>query len=250
MKNKVKVLAFDLDDTLTKSKSPITLQMSKLLQKLIKSGFLICIVTGGKFNQVKKQVIDHLPTIYMNKIIIFPLSGAQIFEYKNRRFVKQKLVNDISKSEYLKILNAIKHYCLELNIWCNKPVGKIVENRGAQITFSALGQKANYKSKLTWSEKNLKNKLLLKKKLQKDFPNLSIRLGGLTSIDISDKKISKEFAINSLMKKLKLKKQEIVYFGDNFSKSGNDLPVVKTGVIIKKVRSPNDTYQKLLDYLK
>ena len=54
-----KLIAFDLDDTLAITKSPITDRMSELLEKLLVH-YDVCVITGGSFEQIKKQVASRL----------------------------------------------------------------------------------------------------------------------------------------------------------------------------------------------
>jgi len=51
---KRRVIAFDLDNTLADSKSPITEQMAVLLDELLKK-FQVCVISGGKFASSKSN---------------------------------------------------------------------------------------------------------------------------------------------------------------------------------------------------
>ncbi len=249
MKN-IRCLAFDLDDTLTASKTKANKEIIDILTKLInKYNCYFSIISGSKFNQIHNQILKYFDEKLFKNFIIFPVLGGVLHYYNNGKFVAEKQVPDISKHTFNKISKAIKILATQKNIWCENPTGNIIEHRGVQITYSALGQKATYKDKQDWNVKNFKIKKALAKEIQKQFPELSVKLGGITSIDISNPKISKEFAINTLLKKFNLSKFEVIYFGDNFRKDGNDYPVIKTGVKIKKVKSWKDTYKILLSML-
>ena len=54
-----KIIGFDLDDTLTITKSPISDRMAGILSQLLEN-YDVCVITGGTFQQIKKQVIDRL----------------------------------------------------------------------------------------------------------------------------------------------------------------------------------------------
>ena len=54
-----KIIAFDLDDTLAVTKSPLSPRMADLLARLLEQ-YEVCIISGGKFELFQSQVIDHL----------------------------------------------------------------------------------------------------------------------------------------------------------------------------------------------
>jgi phosphomannomutase len=56
---KRRVIAFDLDNTLADSKSPIIERMADLLSHLLER-FQVCVISGGKFEQFEKQVLNNL----------------------------------------------------------------------------------------------------------------------------------------------------------------------------------------------
>jgi hypothetical protein len=66
-----KLIAFDLDGTLASSKSPLhddmVLQLSELL-----SHKQVCVISGGKFEQFEKQILNSLsnePKLLLNTTI-------------------------------------------------------------------------------------------------------------------------------------------------------------------------------------
>ena len=56
LEGRVRVLAFDLDDTLAVSKSQIDVQMALLLGRLLDE-IDVCIISGGRFEQFDAQVL-------------------------------------------------------------------------------------------------------------------------------------------------------------------------------------------------
>ena len=54
-----KVIAFDLDGTLAPSKSPLPDKIGELLTVLLER-FQICVISGGKFEQFEKQLLNNL----------------------------------------------------------------------------------------------------------------------------------------------------------------------------------------------
>ena len=84
-----KIIAFDIDGTLTFSKSPITQDMANLLKELIKQKIVI-LISGGRFEQFKTQFLppllnDNSFIIFLHNLILLPTSGSQRYEYNKTR---------------------------------------------------------------------------------------------------------------------------------------------------------------------
>ena len=77
-----RVLAFDLDDTLAVTKSPMSDQMSKVLSEILEH-FEVCIISGGRFEQFKTQVIDrlHVSSHQLNRLHLMPTCGTRYYRY-------------------------------------------------------------------------------------------------------------------------------------------------------------------------
>ena len=73
-----KVIAFDLDDTLAVTKSEISDRMSGLLSRLVEK-YDVCIITGGRFEQIEKQVVSRLevPEHLLGKLHLMPTCGTR-----------------------------------------------------------------------------------------------------------------------------------------------------------------------------
>ena len=86
--------------------------------------------------------------------------------------------------------------------------GERIEDRGSQITYSALGQRAPLEAKRAWDTSGTK-KELLRKALEPLLPDLEVRGGGSTSIDITEKGIDKAYGVGRLAAQLSLEPDEI-----------------------------------------
>lgn len=80
----LRAVAFDLDDTLTVSKSKIDQHMAGLLGELL-ARLDVCIITGGMFEQVEAQVLQHLhvPPATLARLHIMPTSGTRYYISRN-----------------------------------------------------------------------------------------------------------------------------------------------------------------------
>ncbi len=92
-------------------------------------------------------------------------------------------------------------------------MGEIIEDRGSQITFSALGQQAPIEEKKKWDPDFIKRKKM-KTLLDHLIPEFSVRLGGTTSVDITKPGIDKAYGIGKLRDTLNIAVAEMIYVGD------------------------------------
>ncbi len=140
-----KLIIFDLDGTLAKSKASIDKEMATLLNTLL-SIVKIAVISGGDWPQFKKQVISPLAKdTKLKNLSILPACETKFYEYKNDW---EKLYSeDFMKEEKDKILGSLKIAIDKSGLVFKKLWGKQIEDRGSQVTFSALGQKAPLKEK-------------------------------------------------------------------------------------------------------
>lgn len=233
-----KLIIFDLDGTLAKSKSAIDKEMAILFKELLEVT-QVAIISGGDWPQFEKQVINQLPkdTIF-TKLSILPTCGTKYYQYK-KNWVKvyEEKFSDEERKEILFNLNiAIKNSDIEIK----KTWGNQIEDRGSQITFSALGQEAPLEEKKVWDNDFAKRKKIVTP-LQKSLKEFSIGMGGTTSIDITKPGIDKAYGILKLKEILKIGIDEMLFIGDALFEGGNDFPARRTGAKCIQVRDPEET---------
>jgi len=235
-----KIIAFDLDGTLTESKSNLDKEMATLLCALLEKRN-IAVMSGGNREQFQKQFLAylHCSKTQLGNLFIFPTSGASFFKFQKNNWQKVYQYH-FSQNEKTKILNAFEMAFTAIGYTQPKKIyGKIIEDRESQITFSALGQKAPLAEKEKWNkEMDIRRKL--KKALKKHLREFEVRIGGLTSIDITKKGIDKAFGIKEIMKELSVSQKDIVYIGDALYKGGNDAAVLQTGIDIIQISGPEE----------
>jgi len=116
----------------------------------------------------------------------------------------------------------------------------VIEDRGSQITFSALGQQAPLEEKEKWDPDYAKRKTI-KALLDTYIPEFSVRMGGATSIDITRPGIDKAYGIRKLRDILQISLKEMIYIGDALFVGGNDYPAEEVGVTSIPIRDPRET---------
>lgn len=241
-----KVLAFDLDGTLAKSKQRITDEMAETLARLSEN-YIIVIITGGKLEQINTQVMNPIgfPSPIMHNFYLLPACGSQGYGYKNYTWCE--IWNyALFLREKVEIYTQWEQSTLGLKMhvfptrW-----GEIAEDRGSQITFSMLGQNAPLEEKAKWDPDRDKRKRII---AQMNLPDFDIKIGGTTSIDVTRKGLDKAFGLSQLLKTLKLDKEDVLFYGDALQPGGNDYAVKMMGIDCIEVENPDHTF-KLLQLL-
>lgn len=237
-----RMLAFDLDDTLAVTKSPITESMAELLGRLL-DVCAVCVISGGAFEQFKTQVVDRLrpDPARLSRLHLMPTSGTRYYRFDTSTagWIEQ-YAQDLSDEEKRQIIKVLTTGAKELGYWEDMPAGDIIEDRGSQITYSALGQRAMPETKYAWDPDGQK-KQRLRTYAAERLPNLSVRAGGSTSVDVTRKGIDKAYGIGQLMRILHLETADVVFFGDQLEPGGNDFPVRSLGIDTISVRDWQDT---------
>jgi HAD superfamily hydrolase (TIGR01484 family) len=233
-----KLIVFDLDGTLAESKSPLDAEMSNLLHELL-SVAKVAVISGGDWPQFEKQVLSHLPQEKRLKdLSLLPTCGTKFFQYGSAW--KKLYSEDFTPEEKSKIVAALSRAVEDACFKDEKPWGETIEDRGSQITYSALGQHAPLNEKTKWDPDYAKRKKI-KALLDTQLPEFSVRMGGATSIDVTKPGIDKGYGVRKLRDILGISLKEMIVVGDAMFAGGNDYPAEQAGVIAIPVRGPEDT---------
>ncbi len=235
-----RVVAFDLDDTLAVSKSPIDDEMAALLVRLL-AEIDVCIISGGRFEQFETQVLRHLsiPDELRPRLHLMPTCGTRYYRWSDGGWT-QVYAEDLSRDQRQEIIAVLTQGAKELGLWQPHPWGDIVEDRGSQITFSALGQAAPPEEKYRWDPDGSKRRALCDYAAAR-LTDLEIRSGGSTSVDVTRKGIDKAYGIRKLLQALDLNVEDALFVGDRLDEGGNDFPVKAMGVACVAVTGWPDT---------
>jgi HAD superfamily hydrolase (TIGR01484 family) len=237
-----RVVAFDLDNTLAESKSPITGEMAGLLDRLL-ARFQVCVISGGKFEQFETQLINHLNVApdKLGALHLMPTCGTRYYRFDIAAGTwRQVYAEDLAAEKRALIVAALNKAADTLGFRETKLWGEQIEDRGSQVTFSALGQEAPVANKEAWDPDGAK-KRKLRDYVAKEIPEFEVRVGGSTSIDVTKHGIDKAYGIKKLIALLGVAKKELVFVGDRLDKGGNDYPVKAMGVDCLKVSEWQET---------
>jgi phosphomannomutase len=228
---KRRLIAFDLDGTLAVTKSPIADTMADRLRDLLAS-YEVCVISGGAFEQFKQQLIDPLDASpeLLSRLHIMPTSGTKYFRFDPLAldWVLQ-YSEDLTPATRTRITDVLTTAAKTLGYWEAKPWGPIIEDRGTQITFSALGQQAPADRKYAWDPDGAKKRSLRDLVAQR-LPDLKVHAGGTTSIDVTNAGIDKAYGMRKLMTAAGATSDQILFLGDQLDDGGNDYPVKSVGI--------------------
>lgn len=233
-----KLIVFDLDGTLAESKSAVDSEMAGLLGHLI--GIVkVAVISGGDWAQFETQVISRLPQgTGLSNLSILPTCGTKFYRYSGEW--TKIYSEDFTGAEKTKIIASLNEAVNEAGIKVGKLWGEAIEDRGSQITYSALGQKAPLEEKAKWDPGYEKRKRI-KAFADKLIPEFSVRMGGATSIDVTRHGIDKAYGIGKLRDILGISIEEMMFVGDALFPGGNDYPAEQAGVVSICVRAPHET---------
>jgi hypothetical protein len=233
-----KLIVFDLDGTLAQSKSPLEASMASLLNDLLEV-VRVAIISGGDWPQFQKQVLSQLPSdTRLVNLSILPTCGTKFYRYA-QSWTKLYAEN-FTATERETILTSLQQAVEASGYESDKLWGEAIEDRGTQITYSALGQQAPLEEKQNWDPDFAKRRSI-KAILDGMIPEFSVKLGGQTSIDITKHGIDKAYGIGKLRDLLGLSVPEMVFIGDALFPGGNDYPAKEAGVVSIAVHGPKET---------
>ncbi|PRI10256.1 HAD-IIB family hydrolase [Leucobacter massiliensis] len=247
-----RLIAFDLDDTLAPSKSPVDPRMLAVFARLLERT-TVAVISGGNFEQFEAQLVNRLDAYAdvaeasLERLHLLPTCGTRYERREQGRWVTVYREN-LTAEERDAALTALREEAERLGLWEAEPWGDILEDRGSQVTFSALGQRAPVAVKQAWDADGAK-KNALRAAVAERLPGLEVRSGGSTSVDITRRGIDKAYGMRKLEQHTGIPLGEMRFVGDRLDPEGNDYPVLALGVDCHAVEGWEDTAAYLEDLL-
>lgn len=243
------VIVFDLDGTVAPTKAPMDKQMAALITRLLAVKRVV-IIGGGKYGIFKTQFLQRLtaPKLLLKNLFLFPATATSFYRYDSGW--KKIYALRLTKKEKNDVQKAFRGVFEEVGYKRpQKTYGRVIEDRGTQITFSALGQdvvaalgaRRGVPLKEKWSRQNRAIKMNIARRLAKLLPDLEVHAAGFTSIDITKKGIDKAYGLEQVAKRLRVEIKNMLFVGDAIFPGGNDYAVARTGVDYVPVKGPAET---------
>ena len=231
----LKLIAFDLDGTLTQHRSPLGEKNRALLDRLREKYQLLMVGAGACmriFGQMNEYPID-----------IIGNYGMQTAQYDPETKTLQILENAQCEPDRERTLRV----CAELRekYGFTEFAGEPVEfHASGMVTFPLLGTKADIADKLAFDPDRSRRKVMYDD-VKAAFPGSTVFIGGSSSFDIAPFPFNKLYALDRYCEKHGLTHSEIADVGDDYGIGGNDEQVYRSDIRFFCV----EDYTKLEDVL-
>ena len=209
---KIKLIAMDLDGTLTQHKQPLSPENRAALDALGKKYKLLMVGAGQVmriFNQMEQYPIDIIGNYGLQYGKYDPVS-------KNINIVRD-LSFDCDRASAEKKITALreKHGFTEY-------AGDNVEfHPSGCITFPILGTKAKIEDKLAFDPDRSRRRAFYGEVIEA-FSDYVVFVGGSSSFDMAPKPYNKYYALDLYCKEAGISHDEVVFIGDDYETGGND----------------------------
>lgn len=218
MYEKIKVIAMDLDGTLTQHKTPLSPAHREILTRLSQKYKLLMVGAGQVmriFNQLERFPIDVIGNYGMQYGKYDPSTGTL-------QVVRDMTVDCDREAvaEKIRLLREKYGY--------TEFAGESVEyHPSGCVTFPLLGTKAKQADKLAFDPDRTKRRAFYGEVVQ-TFDDYCVFVGGSSSFDLAPKPYNKYHALDLYCQENGLKHEEVVYIGDDYGLGGNDEAVYRS----------------------
>lgn len=250
--SELRAVAFDLDDTLAPSKSRVPSRTVTLLGELLDE-LPVCVISGGRFEQFREQLLSQMSSHHrLSALHLMPTCGTRYYRWsQDGGDWKLMYSRDMTLPQRHRIFEAVEVAARGLGLWetDDRVSGDRIEDRGSQVTYSALGQRAAVAEKKAWDPDGSK-RATLAARLGEMLPGLDVRAGGSTSLDITAQGVDKAYGIRQFATSLDVETTDIFFVGDRLEPGGNDYPVRALGVQARRVKDHIETVGVIEDLLR
>jgi len=209
-KSKIKVIAMDLDGTLTQHKQPMAPRTRETLVRLSEK-YKLMMVGAGQVMRIFNQM-EHFP------IDIIGNYGMQVATVTNGEFKIVKVAsNNVDRAFFRRETDKLR-----AKYGYTKYAGEPLEfHASGMVTFALLGLDAASADKLAFDPDKRKRRAMYKD-VCAAFPGHTVTIGGSTSFDILGKEDNKYDATVRWAAERGYKPSDIVFIGDDLADGGGD----------------------------
>lgn len=236
----IKIVAMDMDGTITQHKQALDEEHKKMLDALSKRYKLLMVGAGQVmriFNQMGGYPVD-----------IIGNYGMQYGTYNERTKdidIQRDLsvpVDKVSVEERVTMLREKYDYT-------NFSGDNVEFHPSGCITFPLLGTKAKQEDKLAFDPDRVKRRKIYDD-VVKTFSDYTVFIGGSSSFDMAPIPYNKYYALDLYCEENNLKHEDVVYIGDDYGLGGNDESVYKSDfsyITIDDYRDFSNVVKPILD---
>ncbi|HEU0081048.1 MAG TPA: HAD-IIB family hydrolase [Candidatus Paceibacterota bacterium] len=229
----MKAAFFDIDNTLTESRAPISEELAGLLSRLI-DAVPVALISGGSAADIESQVVSRLSHTRRENLYLVPTEGAELRAFEDGSW-KTVYARPIPGDKKRRILDALERVAPAFG-----GAGAYVEDRGGLVAYHGLGKGSSLEEKYAWDPAREK-RIPLVKALRALLPDAEIGIAGSTTVNVSDAGVDKAYGIAELLKRLSLAPADAIFVGDALCPGGNDEPALDRGVRVLPTSGPSET---------
>jgi len=234
------VLMADVDETICESCQIISDEMAEMVDKLISQGTTLVFISGTDIPNLKEM----LQKIKGKYYILGTQGTTAILKEKDKETVLYDKQLTIKEKEEITLAfdNLISNY----NIIPVTSREDQLQDRGSQITLSAIGRHAPRRLKSVYDkDRVIRTKWKEFMETLLDMEQYDICIGGTTSIDVTKKGWDKGKGIELFCNTNNIDTSNVIYFGDKLMPGGNDYPATRVINNCVMVTGPEDTLLRL-----
>ena len=217
-KEKIKVVAMDMDGTITQHKQPLDDSHKKALDELSKK-YKLLMVGAGQVMRIFNQ-LNHYP------IDIIGNYGLQFGKYREDLKDIEMLRDDFFEVDRESIEKRVTQ--MREKYGYTSFAGDNVEfHPSGCVTFPILGTAAKSEDKLSFDPDRAKRRKIYDD-VTETFSDYCVFVGGSSSFDMAPIPYNKYYALDIYCQENNLEHEEVVYIGDDYGIGGNDESVYKS----------------------
>ena len=232
----IKLIAFDLDGTLTQHKTPLEPANRAVLDELAARGYTLLMVGAGQCARIFRQMGEYPIDIIGN----YGLQAAVYEQETGTLRTVRDLCFPVDRESVNARVDALreKHGFTEYR-------GQSVEfHPSGCVTFAILGTEALQEDKLAFDPDRKKRRAIYDEVVA-TFPEYTVFVGGSSSFDMAPRPYDKLYALDAYAVETGISHAEIAYVGDDYGPGGNDESVYRSDIRFVKV----DDYTRLREAL-
>jgi len=232
--NEYRHIFFDMDGTVTRSRTRITAEMKQMLDSLTASGRDVVIISGADVGQIKNQMTDSTG-------FFLAQNGNHAVRTPEGSMLWEENLTERERAEIMAHIHTLPRFDVENE-------HDLVHDRGSQIAYSFIGHHEAIEKKEAFDPGGKKRAGMLNMHpLVSD--TVEVKIGGTTTLDYFKKGRHKGFNVMRLVAHEGWAKEDCLYIGDALFPGGNDEAVI--GVIdTLQVAGPEETMERIKDILR
>ena len=233
---KTRLIAFDLDGTLTQHKTPLAQPNLGVLDSLGEK-YKLLMVGAGMCSRIFRQMNGYPIDIIGNY-------GMQFCTYNAETKALDKVFDMHATCDRESVERRIT--ALRERFGYTEYTGDNVEYHDSGcVTFPLLGTKADIAAKLAFDPDRSKRKPLYPA-VRDAFPDYTVFIGGSSSFDFAPFPYNKYYALDKYCAEYGYSHDEVVYVGDDYGPGGNDEAVYLSDFTFVRV----DDYTRFGEYMR